>query len=74
MCQNIAKIQFSILNLLCQIKKRRTIFDCFFCEDYEYLTYFCFAKTGKKLSLSKVCLFGHRQYAQKLKVTHVLIN
>ena len=57
MCQNLEKNQFSILNLLCQIKKRRTLFDCFFCEDYEYLTYFCFAKTGKKLSLFKVCLF-----------------
>ena len=57
MCQNIEKNQFSFLNLLCQIKKRRTLFDCFFCEDYEYLTYFCFAKTGKKLSLFKACLF-----------------
>ncbi len=57
MCQNIEKTQFSILNLLCQIKKRRTLFDCFFCEDYEYLTYFCFAKTGKKLSLFKVFSF-----------------
>ena len=67
MCQNIEKTQFSILNLLCQIKKRRTLLDCFFCEDYEYLTYFCFAKTGKKVSLIKVCLFFASSICAKSK-------
>ena len=72
MCQNIAKTQFSFLNLLCQIKKRRTLFDCFFCEDYKYLTNFCFAKTGKKLSLFKVCLFFASSMCAKTEsVSHV---
>ena len=53
MCQNIEKNQFSILNLLCQIKKRRTLFDCFFCEDYEYLTY-----SPGKTELSEVNLYN----------------
>jgi len=72
MAQNMANTEFSILNLLCHIKKRRTLIDCFFCEDSEYLIYIDLAKTGENLSLVKVCLFLHRQFTQNLNVQHLI--
>ncbi len=40
------KLTTEIFWCICNAKKKKNTVRLLFCDDYEYPTYFCFAKTG----------------------------